>query len=29
MQFSPDLGEEDVIGAFVNDLSRTAFFTYE
>jgi len=29
MQFTPDLSEEDVIGAFVNDISRIAFFTYE
>ena len=29
MQFSPDLSENDVIAAFVNDLSRNCYFDYE
>lgn len=28
MQFSPDLQTDDVIAAFVNDLSRNCYFDY-
>lgn len=27
-QFSPDLQQDDVIGAFVNDLSRNCWFDF-
>ena len=29
MQFHPILEDDDILGAFVNDLSRTCYFSYD